>query len=379
MDVKDKGHKIVKIDEKYKIWLNKPNNFIYSIKDIIIEYDSTLNQVNILGDEIPPNIKANMKQYYQGNIKSYIKSVEENLMIFFRGQIPSETKNVELVNETESTTIKSDISKTTTKVDVSKESIETVKTLRPHELPNDYSFPIINNLTHNVMYDVERVNIAVSMCKSLNIVVECDRCKTIYEISESSVCTKCRQNFHFVFVPSLHMDSLGFMTLSGCRLVCFNPSRWQFSCDKCDNNYETLPLGLGDSFVLNCYNCSTKLQLKVINIRFIAPSRQIPLKEGQPLPDKGACKHYKRSFRWFRFPCCHALYPCDICHDANSDHQAVAANKMVCGLCSREQSCKKDCLCGMSIDKKTTAFWEGGKGLRDKAAMSKKDGKKYKK
>lgn len=23
--------------------------------------------------------------------------------------------------------------------------------------------------------------------------------------------------------------------------------------------------------------------------------------EGKPLPDKGACLHYKKSFRWFRF------------------------------------------------------------------------------
>jgi len=25
---------------------------------------------------------------------------------------------------------------------------------------------------------------------------------------------------------------------------------------------------------------------------------------GKPLPENGACKHYKKSMRWLRFPCC---------------------------------------------------------------------------
>jgi hypothetical protein len=28
------------------------------------------------------------------------------------------------------------------------------------------------------------------------------------------------------------------------------------------------------------------------------------LVEGTPLPDNGACKHYRHSYRWLRFPCC---------------------------------------------------------------------------
>lgn len=36
----------------------------------------------------------------------------------------------------------------------------------------------------------------------------------------------------------------------------------------------------------------------------------------------GSCKHYKKSHRWLRFPCCHKVYPCNQCHDIASDHTA---------------------------------------------------------
>ena len=29
--------------------------------------------------------------------------------------------------------------------------------------------------------------------------------------------------------------------------------------------------------------------------------------EGQPLPDKGTCKHYKKSQRWFRYVSCNIV------------------------------------------------------------------------
>jgi hypothetical protein len=34
------------------------------------------------------------------------------------------------------------------------------------------------------------------------------------------------------------------------------------------------------------------------------------LAEGSPLPDNGACKHYRHSYRWLRFPCCGELGLC---------------------------------------------------------------------
>ena len=39
------------------------------------------------------------------------------------------------------------------------------------------------------------------------------------------------------------------------------------------------------------------------------------LKNLTPLPKNGTCKHYKKSFRWLRFPCCAKMYPCEECHE----------------------------------------------------------------
>ena len=44
-------------------------------------------------------------------------------------------------------------------------------------------------------------------------------------------------------------------------------------------------------------------------------------KQGQPLIKNGACRHYKSSYRYFRFPCCGKAYPCDNCHnDEEREH-----------------------------------------------------------
>lgn len=104
---------------------------------------------------------------------------------------------------------------------------------------------------------------------------------------------------------------------------------------------------------------------------------------------------------------CQKLYPCDVCHDTQSDHDNEWANRMVCGYCSREQTfstkpCNK---CGHSLTATRTAnwevrrvhvlvpsvfcdelllnspldvFWQGGKGCRDPLKMSNKDSHKWK-
>ena len=69
------------------------------------------------------------------------------------------------------------------------------------------------------------------------------------------------------------------------------------------------------------------------------------------------------------------------CHDEASDHPNEHANRMICGFCSREQNYRpEDCgIChALLIGKKGSGFWEGGKGTRDKARMSRKDPRKYK-
>ena len=36
---------------------------------------------------------------------------------------------------------------------------------------------------------------------------------------------------------------------------------------------------------------------------------------GTPLANKGACKHFKKSYRYFRFPCCGRAFACPVCHE----------------------------------------------------------------
>nr|CCA30109.1 zinc finger (CHY type) protein, putative [Neospora caninum Liverpool]CEL71355.1 TPA: zinc finger (CHY type) protein, putative [Neospora caninum Liverpool] len=107
---------------------------------------------------------------------------------------------------------------------------------------------------------------------------------------------------------------------------------------------------------------------------------EFTLKLGTPLPDNGTCKHYKKSFRWLRFPCCGKAFPCDVCHDDSADHEHAWATRMICGFCSKEQAFgNRPCECGRALTKDgSTAHWEGGKGCRDAVRMNKKDSRKYK-
>jgi uncharacterized CHY-type Zn-finger protein len=155
----------------------------------------------------------------------------------------------------------------------------------------------------------------------------------------------------------------------------------------------------------NCFSCHTKMTCGLGNYRFVKigseggerlvaneeqvmklkkkkKSKEDPLTIGEPLPDQGTCSHYRKSKRWFRFSCCNKLYPCDNCHDGHEDHHVEFAKKHVCGLCSREQNIVsgKPCICGHEFEKapQKQAFWEGGKGVRNKSAMSRKDPHKHK-
>lgn len=75
------------------------------------------------------------------------------------------------------------------------------------------------------------------------------------------------------------------------------------------------------------------------------------------------------------------VYSCDKCHDAEEEHVHEWANRMICGWCSREQNYRpEDCgICHGNLTGKrgATAFWEGGKGTRDKVKMSRKDPRKF--
>ncbi|KAF9360167.1 hypothetical protein BGX26_010306 [Mortierella sp. AD094] len=171
-------------------------------------------------------------------------------------------------------------------------------------------------------------------------------------------------------------------------------------------------VGRGMSSTANCRKCHARMTFSMEGeVKFVklspgdlmkassAALEQLPLKSkltrknkngldfelkvGEPLPRKGACDHYKKSRRWFRFPCCSKIYPCHICHDEkeSDSHECEYAKRMVCGHCSREQNVSdKPCICGESPVKTSGgsgAFWEGGEGMRDKTRMSHKDPRKH--
>lgn len=79
--------------------------------------------------------------------------------------------------------------------------------------------------------------------------------------------------------------------------------------------------------------------IKTVKINLKRNNQNDPLiKSGQPLPNNGTCQHYKKSFRWMRFPCCGKVYPCDKCHnEAETEHEMEMATRMICGFCSKEQ------------------------------------------
>mmetsp|Transcript_2554 Transcript_2554/g.7579 ORF Transcript_2554/g.7579 Transcript_2554/m.7579 type:complete len:715 (+) Transcript_2554:108-2252(+) len=112
--------------------------------------------------------------------------------------------------------------------------------------------------------------------------------------------------------------------------------------------------------------------------------RQQLIQLGKPLPQMGACRHFKKSYKWYRFACCGRAFPCPECHLESSCPAAALgahANRMICGKCSMEQSysaarpCEK---CGFIMMARGSSHWDDGAGTRSLTAMSTKDAKKFK-
>ncbi|KAF9966590.1 hypothetical protein BGZ70_001848 [Mortierella alpina] len=321
------------------------------------------------------------------------------------------------------------------------------------------------------MPDLTLDHISLLHCRSLSLLVRCNRCKGLTEIPDLlpddgrpiaatgtgasgsdkrkwKTCENCQSvlGAHFR-AEYVHIQSrtLGYVDLAGCTAFDLLPSAFVPTCSECDQvlgstaeHSSTLEIatgsasatpssssssaaapgfrqriGRGMSATANCRRCHVRMTFTMEGeIKFVKQSpgdlmrasaatlEQLPLKKkaarhhhksgldfelkvGEPLPRKGACDHYKKSRRWFRFPCCSKIYPCHICHDVKEadSHECDYAKRMICGHCSREQTVSdKACVCGESPVKTTGvsgAYWEGGQGMRDKTKMSTKDARKY--
>ncbi|OOQ84229.1 CHY zinc finger domain protein [Penicillium brasilianum] len=266
------------------------------------------------------------------------------------------------------------------------------------------SFPFLE------LYGIELLEIA-----HLAITIKCDRCKESMDIKnvqqladpkdmpKVESCKKCANSMSIGFRKQLmhsHANRAGYLDLDGCTVMDLLPSNFIPTCSECSTTYHAPGVSAvrGESAMAICRHCHRKMVFKMPEVKFLvvgtaamSSRAALPLKKrpkevlgivaGQELPRRGRCQHYGKSYRWFRFSCCAKVFPCDKCHDAETDHPNEHANRMICGFCSREQIYRPE-NCGICravlIGKAGSGFWEGGKGTRNRALMSRKDPRKYK-
>ncbi|KAL3673544.1 hypothetical protein V7S43_001250 [Phytophthora oleae] len=226
-------------------------------------------------------------------------------------------------------------------------------------------------------------------------------------------CPRCSVLHHVLMRPTFaHSQSnvLAFIDTENCAIVDVLPTDVLATCLECGCEALLERIRPRQRSEQACFSCHVKLA--VMAKRFVAglvdgsntkrstspdgttengaKSRKKGGKQvaetfvlGQPLPRNGACDHYKHSLRWFRFQCCGKAFPCDVCHDSSDCPEANLgkfASRMICGLCSKEQSSSvKVCSCGNDVvSKRTTSrHWEGGFGCRDSLQMSRWDKQKH--
>lgn len=255
---------------------------------------------------------------------------------------------------------------------------------------------------------LEMHGIELLQVTSLSLALKCERCKTVNEviglkdsIEKQTSCKKCASPFAVKFRPEFlhsHSTRAGFLDAAGCTVADLLPSTFVPTCSNCSTQAaQGFSAVRGDKATNICRACHAKFSLALgPEVKFLpyAPgtvrlpsgaqrhkTEKLGLHAGTPLPDRGACAHYRRSYRWFRFGCCGRVHPCDRCHDAAEGHENEWAPRMICGWCSREQRYDPEscAFCGRSvIGSKGRGYWEGGKGTRDKVLMRRGDKRKYK-
>ncbi|KAH9523117.1 hypothetical protein Btru_065871 [Bulinus truncatus] len=260
-----------------------------------------------------------------------------------------------------------------------------------------------------------RENASAILFEAIKLILQCQRCKHHSELTVlpnrvmSIHCEKCNQNQFVNYRPSLihqFTSIVGYLDVDGCQAfdLIFQDCRIAVTCLGCSK--PTKIDGMVSGQLINgwCQACNARFKLATEAVKFSQlvpseintaggkvvevatakkkkPPKDPAIREGYPLPGFGTCKHYKHSYRWLRFPCCGKAYPCDVCHDKKEDHEMIMATRMICGHCCKEQnySGSRPCnSCGQHMTKIRSAHWEGGKGCRDKIAMSKSDQQKYK-
>ncbi|KAK9470423.1 uncharacterized protein V1510DRAFT_370230, partial [Dipodascopsis tothii] len=267
---------------------------------------------------------------------------------------------------------------------------------------------------------IDLQGVAVLEVVSLNLVMKCASCKSTMTdfralrpdgTVRTAACPKCRSMQAVVFRKDTIVENArsraGWLNLQGAVPFDVLPSAYALTCARCltdedEHGHAPEPtvlsgLGLAQVMTTNCRHCHARMSVRLPQPKFTKisddgidgaalptrvrrPRESLGIVVGTALPDNGACKHYRKSTRWFRFSCCQKVFACDRCHNAQSDHADEHANRMICGMCSREQNYAPEtcAYCRHAFFRKRTGFWEGGRGTRDRVAMSRKDPRKYK-
>ncbi|KAL4227663.1 hypothetical protein ACF0H5_013099 [Mactra antiquata] len=238
--------------------------------------------------------------------------------------------------------------------------------------------PIIDPDTARTGTEVSLKNMQIwylttMLMEKLKLVVQCERCKNKTDFStppnrvNSVACSKCNNVQLVAFRPVLahgYSSTMGYLDMDGCSAfdVILQDCHLSIGCIKCNRDVLVKKFTAGKLTETWCRGCHSKMKFScdsvklslltadgidkskfsghvhTVNVRRNVRLLKDPaIKEGLPLPNNGACKHYKKSFRWLRFPCCGKTYPCDICHDDKEDHEMKFANRMICGFCCKEQ------------------------------------------
>jgi uncharacterized CHY-type Zn-finger protein len=401
------------------------------VDDIINQFNSLYNNVKF--ESNAEKEEDDEEDYNEDNLNYLCEEIEDNVVEELEGSEIDDQLDLEEYSKNKSNrsnlNFKSqkenfnDLPKVENGINISDQNLNLIKNV--FKLGEKFTF----SLTGLVIK-----NIALAEISEPKFFVKCSKCKsTAFETNFNKfnkrfniffngvVCPKCKNEMHIFFKSEyLHSNNLsigGTIFSIGTIIVDYLPTTYMINCINCPNFYKKLKLrngGLpnndkccrncGQEMIFNIYNSvvnnsfyndySFLEDLKINNFQKFNISIENdlgaeyvkkydrPFQVGNPLPDKGICKHYKYSFRWFRFGCCSKIFPCDLCHDEISTHESDFAKTILCGHCCFEQSsqnpiCSK---CGKYFTKEVSkrGFWEGGKGCRNKAFMSNKDEHKFK-
>ena len=281
----------------------------------------------------------------------------------------------------------------------------------PHPSQPAPALKIIHNMSlpkQNLQVNARQLtfrNLGTAYFTSISLELNCTRCqeRTLLKttLSEAGLITgdyyfedmlscPCTLPISFKLNSSMIFEKSGKKMatgrFTGCTLVDIPDFDMKFSCPDCGEFSNLFNVHGYKPYIVNCQACFSKGTFQVDGFEFLekAPETEdTKVPTGKPLPKNGVCKHFKNSYRWFKYPCCQRLFPCMICHDDNTDHPSQRSELYVCGFCSTLQKCTqkntcKKCQGNINGQDSNKRFWEGGKGCRNTDRLSRNDKHKFK-